>query len=68
MERLAGFLARRRWIVIAAWLALLLAALPLAAKQTDELTGGGFSVPDLGFEGRREPAEAADVEPEPARA
>ena len=45
MEKLAGFLARRRWFVVAAWLVLLLAALPLAAKQTEDLTGGGFSVP-----------------------
>jgi RND superfamily putative drug exporter len=45
MERLAGFLSRRRWFIVVAWLALLVAALPLAAKQTDELTGGGFSVP-----------------------
>src|SRR5215210_7267353 len=45
MERLAGFLARRRWFVVAAWLILLLAALPLASRQTEDLTGGGFSVP-----------------------
>jgi uncharacterized membrane protein YdfJ with MMPL/SSD domain len=37
MDRLAGFLERRRWAVLAAWLLLLLAALPLAAKQTDHL-------------------------------
>ena len=45
MDRLAGFLERRRWLVLAAWLILLLAALPLAAKQTDHLTSGGFEVP-----------------------
>ena len=45
MDRLAGFLERRRWIVLAAWLLLLLAALPFAAKQTDHLTSGGFEVP-----------------------
>jgi uncharacterized membrane protein YdfJ with MMPL/SSD domain len=45
MDRLAGFLERRRWLVLAAWLLLLLAALPFAAKQTDHLTSGGFEVP-----------------------
>ena len=45
MDRLAGLLERRRWLVLAAWLILLLAALPLAAKQADHLTSGGFEVP-----------------------
>jgi uncharacterized membrane protein YdfJ with MMPL/SSD domain len=45
MDRLAGFLERRRWVVLAAWLLLLLAALPFAARQTDHLTSGGFEVP-----------------------
>jgi uncharacterized membrane protein YdfJ with MMPL/SSD domain len=45
MDRLAGFLERRRWLVLAAWLLLLLAALPFAAKQTEHLTSGGFEVP-----------------------
>src|SRR4029453_13182430 len=45
MDRLAGFLERRRWAVLAAWLLLLLAALPFAAQQTDHLTSGGFEVP-----------------------
>jgi uncharacterized membrane protein YdfJ with MMPL/SSD domain len=45
MDRLAGFLERRRWLVLAAWLLILLAALPFAAKQTDHLTSGGFEVP-----------------------
>jgi uncharacterized membrane protein YdfJ with MMPL/SSD domain len=45
MDRLAGFLERRRWLVLAGWLAVLLAALPFAAKQTDHLTSGGFEVP-----------------------
>ena len=35
---------RRRW-VLAAWLVALIAALPLAARQSDHLTGGGFGVP-----------------------
>src|SRR5215210_5692190 len=45
MDRLAGFLERRRWVVLGAWLLVLLAALPFAAKQTDHLTSGGFEVP-----------------------
>jgi len=46
MDRLAGFLERRRWFVLAAWLLLLLlAALPFAARQTEHLTSGGFEVP-----------------------
>jgi uncharacterized membrane protein YdfJ with MMPL/SSD domain len=45
MDSLAGFLERRRRVVLAAWVMLLLAALPFAAKQTDHLTSGGFEVP-----------------------
>jgi uncharacterized membrane protein YdfJ with MMPL/SSD domain len=45
MLRLAGFLARRRRLVVAAWLLIVLASLPLAARQTEHLTGGGFDVP-----------------------
>jgi uncharacterized membrane protein YdfJ with MMPL/SSD domain len=45
MLRLAGFLARRRRLVAAAWLLIVLAALPLASRQTEHLTGGGFDVP-----------------------
>jgi uncharacterized membrane protein YdfJ with MMPL/SSD domain len=45
MNRLAQFLGRRRRWVVAAWAAIVLLALPFAAKQTDHLTGGGFDVP-----------------------
>ncbi|MGD9737064.1 MAG: MMPL family transporter [Solirubrobacterales bacterium] len=45
MNKLAGVLGRRRRWVLAAWLAIVVAALPFAAKQTDHLTGGGFDVP-----------------------
>jgi len=45
MDRLAGFLERRRWLVLVAWLLILLAALPFAAQQTEHLTSGGFEVP-----------------------
>jgi RND superfamily putative drug exporter len=45
MIKLAGFLARRRRLVVAAWILIVIAALPLAARQTEHLTGGGFDVP-----------------------
>src|SRR3954454_2199483 len=45
MDRLGGFLERRRWWVAGAWLLLLVAAAPFAAKQTDHLTAGGFDGP-----------------------
>ena len=45
MDRLAGFLERRRGLVLAGWLLVLVAALSFAAKQTDHLTSGGFVVP-----------------------
>jgi uncharacterized membrane protein YdfJ with MMPL/SSD domain len=44
MDRLAGFLERRRRVVLLAWVVILLAAMPFAAKQTDHLTSGGFEV------------------------
>jgi uncharacterized membrane protein YdfJ with MMPL/SSD domain len=45
MVQLAGFLGRRRRVVFVVWIAIVLAALPLASKQTEHLTGGGFDVP-----------------------
>jgi uncharacterized membrane protein YdfJ with MMPL/SSD domain len=45
MNRLAGFLGRRRRWVLAAWVAIVICALPFAARQTEHLTGGGFDVP-----------------------
>jgi uncharacterized membrane protein YdfJ with MMPL/SSD domain len=44
-NKLAGFLGRRRRWVLAAWLVVLLAALPFASRQTEHLSGGGFDVP-----------------------
>ena len=45
MNRLATVLGRRRRWVLAAWVAIVIAALPFAARQTEHLTGGGFDVP-----------------------
>src|SRR4051794_33593577 len=45
MLRLDRGLARRRWLVLGAWVAALAVAIPFAAHQTDHLTGGGFGVP-----------------------
>src|SRR3954447_13100574 len=45
MNRLAQFLGRRRPWVVAAWVLIVLLALPFASKQTEHLTGGGFDVP-----------------------
>jgi uncharacterized membrane protein YdfJ with MMPL/SSD domain len=45
MVRLSGFLTHRRWWVVAAWLAIVVVSAPMAAKQTEHLSGGGFDVP-----------------------
>ncbi|MCW2991391.1 MAG: drug exporter-like proteinr of the superfamily [Solirubrobacterales bacterium] len=45
MLRLDRVLARRRWLVLGAWVAALAVALPFAMKQSEHLTGGGFGVP-----------------------
>jgi RND superfamily putative drug exporter len=45
MDRLAGFLGRRRRWVLAAWVIVVVLALPFASRQTEHLTGGGFDVP-----------------------
>src|SRR4051812_2203818 len=50
MDRLEAVLERRRWLVLGVWVVLLLASAPFAAKQTDHLTSGGFSVPGSGSE------------------
>src|SRR5918997_2502849 len=48
MDRLWGFLERHRRLVLVPWVVLLLAAAPFAAKQTENLTGGGFQSPGSG--------------------
>jgi RND superfamily putative drug exporter len=50
MDRLAGVLERRRWLVVGLWLLVLAAAAPFAARQTEHLTSGGFTVPGSGSE------------------
>jgi len=45
MLRLDAFLRRRRHVVLVVWIAVFAAAVPLALHQSDNLTGGGFSVP-----------------------
>jgi len=50
MDRLTSFLERRRRLVLAAWVVLLLASLPFMARQTEHLTSGGFTVPGSGTE------------------
>ncbi len=50
MDKLSSFLERRRWLVLGAWIVLLVVSLPLAMKQTEHLTSGGFSIPGSGSE------------------
>ncbi len=45
MVKLSQFLTRRRWWVVAAWVLVVAVSLPLAARQTEDLSGGGFDVP-----------------------
>jgi len=45
MRALAELLGRRRWLVLGVWVAIVVLAFPIASKQTDHLTGGGFDVP-----------------------
>src|SRR3954469_5719681 len=48
MDRLGSFTRRHRVLVVLAWLALLIAALPFTVRQTENLTSGGFEVPGSG--------------------
>jgi RND superfamily putative drug exporter len=45
MPRLNAFIQRRRRLVLIAWAVVLLAALPFAARQSEDLSSGGFAVP-----------------------
>ena len=44
-SRLGSFSYRRRWWVIAAWLILFAASMPLLGKLSERLSQGGFEVP-----------------------
>jgi len=43
--RLGLFASRRRWLILIAWVALLVAAMPFVGKLTTRLSSGGFEVP-----------------------
>ena len=45
MERVAAGVRRWRWAVLAAWVALVIVAAPLAARQSEDTVAGGFTVP-----------------------
>ena len=45
MVKLSQFITRRRWWVVAVWVLIVGFSLPLAARQTEDLSGGGFDVP-----------------------
>jgi len=45
MLSLDRFLRRRRRLVLVVWAIVFIAALPFAARQAENLTGGGFAVP-----------------------
>jgi uncharacterized membrane protein YdfJ with MMPL/SSD domain len=45
MLSLDRFLRRHRRVVLVTWTVVFIAALPFAARQADNLTGGGFGVP-----------------------
>ncbi|MEO7664877.1 MAG: MMPL family transporter, partial [Candidatus Limnocylindrales bacterium] len=46
-ERLGRWAARRRWLIVAAWTILLIAAVPLALQTSGALRSGGFIRQDL---------------------
>ncbi|HEV7936707.1 MAG TPA: MMPL family transporter [Solirubrobacteraceae bacterium] len=45
MLKLDRWLRRQRWVVVGVWLVLVLAAVPFAAKQSEHLSGGGYTIP-----------------------
>ena len=48
MNRLSVFVRTRRRLVLVSWVVLLLASVPFASRQTENLTSGGFEVPGTG--------------------
>jgi uncharacterized membrane protein YdfJ with MMPL/SSD domain len=45
MLKLDRWLRRRRTLVLGVWIVLVIAAAPLAAKQSEHLSGGGYAIP-----------------------
>ena len=66
MLRLDALLRRRRRLVLIAWALILLAALPFAARQSEDLSSGGFGVP--GSQSAQVDVGAGEVPRRPARA
>jgi uncharacterized membrane protein YdfJ with MMPL/SSD domain len=48
MNRLSGFVRKRRKLVLGIWIGLLVLSVPFASQQTKHLSGGGFEVPGAG--------------------
>jgi uncharacterized membrane protein YdfJ with MMPL/SSD domain len=48
MQRLEHFVSRRRRLVLIGWLLVVLASVPFASRQTENLTGGGFETEGTG--------------------
>ncbi|MBE2318980.1 MMPL family transporter [Solirubrobacter sp. CPCC 204708] len=48
MDRLERFVARRRRLVLIVWLVIVVASVPFAGRQTENLTGGGFETQGSG--------------------
>jgi RND superfamily putative drug exporter len=46
-ERLGRFAVRRRWWIVAAWVALIMLAIPFAPRAPGALSAGGFILDDL---------------------
>jgi len=75
MLRLDALLRRRKRLVLIVWALILLAAVPLAARQSEDLSSGGFGVPGsqsagvdsalAGFPGVQRAQLAAVLVPQP---
>jgi RND superfamily putative drug exporter len=48
MDRLERLIARRRRLVLVAWLVIVVISVPFAGRQTENLTGGGFETQGSG--------------------
>jgi len=59
LARLAGRISSHRWWVLGIWIAIVVAALPLFLRQSDNLTGGGFGSPRSEAARARAAAEAS---------